>query len=104
MPRTTTTAWRATAPQLSPDAAAELLVGKWSVGDRAGARADASPAAVATLFSGTYPSGNLQFRGCTEGANPGTCTYRNTVTDGIYEITVIEAPSGWYVSSVTAES
>jgi hypothetical protein len=101
---TTTTVWKATAPQLSADAAAELLVSKWSAGDRAGAGAVASPGAVTALFSQTYPAGDLQFRGCTQGANPATCTYRNLLTDGIYEFGVIEAPDGWYVSSVTPET
>lgn len=77
----------------------------WGDGNRTEAAQIASPAAIAALFAVPYPAGYLQSRGCTDpSTNPGTCTYRNTRTDGIYEITVIESPSGWYVSAVTPET
>lgn len=56
------------------------------------------------MFAQPYPRGYLQARGCTTGANPGTCTYRNTKTDGIYEIQVTSGASGWYVTAVIPES
>lgn len=99
-----TTVWAPTAPQRSPDAAAARLVSAWSTGDRALAGSVAAPGAVGTLFSQPYPAGYLQGRGCTEGANPGTCTYRNTRTNGIYEIDVASGASGWYVSGVRVET
>ena len=99
-----TTVWSPTAPQPSPDAAAARLVSAWSTGDRNLAATVASPSSVATLFAQPYPAGYLQARGCTEGANPGTCTYRNTKTNGIYEIQVTSGSSGWYVSEVIPET
>jgi hypothetical protein len=103
-PTTTTTTYAPTAPQSSPDGAAAQLVAAWRMGDRAGARTDANAPAVTALFSIPYPAGELQDRGCTDpSVSPGTCTYRNLATDGIYEISVTKAPSGWYVSSVTYE-
>lgn len=101
---TTTTAWAPTAAQPSPDAAASHLISAWSTNNRSAAAAVASPQAVQTLFAQPYPVGYLQARGCTSGASPATCTYRNTKTDGIYEIGVSSGASGWYVSSVTPES
>ncbi|HET7522601.1 MAG TPA: hypothetical protein VFJ79_00495, partial [Acidimicrobiales bacterium] len=88
-----TTAWSAAAPQPSPDAAAARLISAWSSGNQTLARTVASPSAVSTLFAQPYPAGYLQARGCTTGANPGTCTYRNTRTDGIYEIQVTSGAS-----------
>ena len=99
-----TTGWSATAAQPSPDAAAARLISAWSTGNQALARTVASPTAVSTLFAQPYPAGYLQARGCTTGANPGTCTYRNTRTDAIYEIQVTSGGSGWYVSAVTPET
>jgi hypothetical protein len=104
VPRPTTTVWVPTAPQTTPDAAAAALVNAWATGNRATASTVAAPAAVATLFALPYPAGNLQPRGCTEGVNPGTCTYRNTATEGIYELNVTRRANGWYVSSVTPEA
>ncbi len=104
VPRPTTTVWVPTAPQATPDAAAAVLVNAWATANRATASTVAAPAAVATLFALPYPAGNLQPRGCTEGVNPGTCTYRNTATEGIYELNVTQRSNGWYVSSVTPEA
>jgi hypothetical protein len=104
-PTTTTTTFSPTAPQASPDGAAAQLVAAWGTGDRAAARTDASAPAVATLFAIPYPGGELQDRGCTDpSVSPGTCTYRNLATDGLYEISVTQAPAGWYVSSVIYEA
>jgi len=79
-------------------------VSAWSSVNQALAATVASPAAVSTLFAQTYPAGYLQARGCTSGASPATCTYRNTRTNGIYEIEISSGSGGWYVSSVTAET
>ena len=101
---TTTTTWAPTAAQPTPDAAAAHLVSAWATNDRGAAAAVAAPSAVDALFAQPYPAGYLQARGCTQGANPGTCTYRNTKTDGLYEIGVTSGATGWYVSSVTPET
>lgn len=99
-----TTVYQPSKPQTSPDAAAAALVSDWASGSRAAAATVASPQAVSTLFAIPYPGANLQNRGCTDSTtNPGTCTYRNTDTNGLYEIGVSDAGRGWYVSSVTAE-
>jgi hypothetical protein len=103
-PTTTTTVWAPTAAQPSPDTAAARLISAWSTNNRAAAAAVAPPQAVDTLFAQPYPAGYIQARGCTSGANPATCTYRNTKTDGIYEISVSSGSTGWYVSAVTPES
>ena len=93
------------APQASPDAAAGALVRYWAAADRAGASSVAAPAAVSALFANAYPAGYLQARGCTDAStDPGTCTYRNTATDGIYQFGVSRAAGGWYVTAVTPES
>lgn len=103
-PTTPTTVWAPSAPQPSPDAAAARLVSAWSTANQALAATVAAPAAVSALFAQPYPAGYLQARGCTSGASPATCTYRNTKTNGIYEIEVSSGTGGWYVSSVTPES
>lgn len=88
----------------TPDAAAAALVSDWSQGQRSAAAAVATPAAVSTLFAAAYPTGYIQDRGCTAAStDPGTCTYRNTQTNGIYEIGVARVAGGWYVTAVTPE-
>ncbi|MGI8492896.1 MAG: hypothetical protein ACR2NJ_09100 [Acidimicrobiales bacterium] len=99
----TTAPYQASAAQRSPDLAAARLVGAWAANDLVAAASVASPEAVRALFAISYPKGDLQSRGCTEGVSPGTCTYRNTATNAIYEIGVMQSGSGWYVSSVTPE-
>ncbi len=104
-PVPTTKPYSPTQPQTTPDGAAALAVQYWADGDRAGAAKVASPSAVAALFAIHFPTGELQARGCTDpSTSPGTCTYRNLATDGIYEIGVTHIATGWYVSSVLNES
>jgi hypothetical protein len=77
----------------------------WAAGDRAAAGEVAAPGAVATMFAIPYPAGYIQPRGCTDASvNPGTCTYRNTQTNAIYQIAVSHAGTGWYVTMVTVET
>lgn len=100
-----TTVWTPKSTWATPDGAAAALVGAWSTGDRAAALRVARPDAVSALFASPYPAGYLQPRGCTDGsAQPATCTYRNTETNGIYEIGSVKDAQGWYVVTVTAES
>lgn len=104
-PVPSTTVYTPTRLQTTPDAAAAALISAWSTGNRAGAAAGAAPAAVASLFAQPYPGGFLQARGCTAASdNPGTCTYANRQSGGLYEIGVTQVAAGWYVSSVTVES
>ncbi|HET6964380.1 MAG TPA: hypothetical protein VFH58_06375 [Acidimicrobiales bacterium] len=99
------TVYTPTTPQPSPDSAAGALVNDWSTGNRAAASTVAAPPAVAALFAQPYPAGYIQARGCTDpSANPGTCTYANRESGGLYEIEVTHLPAGWYVSSVSVES
>ena len=102
----TTTTYAPSGPQASPYGAASRLIDDWSTGNRAAAASVAAPAAVQTLFAIAYPAGWIQYRGCTASStDPGTCTYRNTETNGLYEITVTRAAApGWYVSAVIPES
>lgn len=100
-----TTVYAPTAPQATPDGAAARLVSAWSSGDRAEAASVAAPAAVTALLAVPYPTGSVQSRGCTDATtDPGTCTYRNTSTETLYQFTVTRAAGGWYVSAVTPES
>jgi hypothetical protein len=92
-------------PQSSPAGAAAALIDAWSKNDRAAAAQVAAPGAVTTLFASVFPTGYIQDRGCSAPADgPATCTYRNTRTEGIYQLYVSPYGGGWYVSSATAES
>ena len=101
---TTTTVYAPTKPASTPDAAAAELIGDWASGSQAAAATIAAPSAVSALFAAPYPAGAVQARGCTDpSVNPGTCTYRNTQTEGLYELGVSTVAGGWYVSAVTVE-
>jgi hypothetical protein len=100
-----TTVWKAAAPQPSPDAAASRLVGAWAGGDRAAAATVATPAAVAALFAVPYPGPGLALsRGCSQEFQPIVCTYGPPggapPADPVFEISVSQAPAGWYVSAI----
>ncbi len=100
-----TTRWTPAAPQTNPDAAAAALVNAWAGGDRAMAATVAMPQAVAALFAVPYPGADLAIsRGCSAGFPPIVCTYGPpggaSPTDSIYEISVAQDPTGWYVTSV----
>lgn len=66
----------------------------------------ATTTAVTTLFAIPYPRSNLQFRSCSSGPSPNTCTYRNTASSAgeLFQIIAVQGPSGWYVSSVVDET
>jgi hypothetical protein len=103
---TTTTAWKARAPQATPDAAASVLVQDWSGANRSSAALVASPRAVATLFSVAYPGGGLALsRGCSAAFPPIVCTYGPpggaNPNDAIFELYESHTAQGWYVASVT---
>ena len=97
-----------TALKPTADAAASALVSSWGTGNRAAALTVATPAAVSTLFAMHYSSGLAEDRGCSTSFSPLVCTFGPpagaTPTDPIYEISVSQAPGGWYVSSITTEN
>jgi hypothetical protein len=100
-----TTAWKPAAPQASPDAAAASLVDAWAAGNRATARAVATPGAVSSLFAVPYPGPGLAMsRGCSTAFPPVKCTYGPpggaSPNDAIYELSVSRTSGGWYVSAV----
>ncbi|MGH9122121.1 MAG: hypothetical protein ACRDYC_09285, partial [Acidimicrobiales bacterium] len=90
LPRPSTTTSSTTVvpskPQSSDASAAEILVAAWASDNTAEADTVALPTAVSTLFAIQYPVNNLQDLGCTDIANPATCSYRNTQSGALYEI------------------
>jgi hypothetical protein len=108
---TTTAAWAATSLAPTPEQAASELVDAWSVHDRAKALIDASPAAVAALFTNPYPKLGLDDRGCTSSPVPGApnyCDYKSWTGTSIIEFTVTPvsraAGEGWAVTGVLLEN
>jgi hypothetical protein len=101
----TTTASVPSAPQPSAAVAAAALISSWAAGNRAEALTVATASAVTTLFAGHYTSGLAIDRGCSDAFSPIVCDYGPpggaAPTDPIYEIDVVHAPTGWYVTSVT---
>jgi hypothetical protein len=82
------------------------MIATWAAGDRAGAGAVATPTAVEQLFASPYPGAGLAIpRGCSAAFIPIVCTYGPpggaSPGDSIYQLSVSQAPKGWYVSSVT---
>jgi hypothetical protein len=93
------------AGQPTADAAATRLIAAWAAGDRVTASTVGTPGAVASLFSVPYPGAGLALpRGCTEAFQPIVCTYGPpggaSPSDRVFEISVSQGPTGWYVSSV----
>jgi len=105
-----TTATRVVPTTLSPsaEAAARALVSSWSTNNRSAALAEATPTAVATLFTARYASGLAVDRGCSTSFTPIVCTFGPSggasPTDPIYEIMVSQVEGGWFVSSVKIEN
>jgi hypothetical protein len=104
----TTTTGVPTTLSPSADAAATALVSSWSTNNRSAALKQATATAVTTLFSVPYAGGLAIARGCSTSFSPIVCTFGPpggaSPTDPIYEITVSQAPGGWYVSSVKIEN
>jgi len=107
-PPTTTTVAVPGSPQPSAEGAATSLVSAWATGNNARALTVATPDAVATLFAVPYRSGFAIDRGCTSAFLPLICTFGppggGPVNAAIYQLSVSQAPGGWYVSSVRIES
>ena len=93
-------------PALKPTApaAAAAFISSWAAGNQTQASSVATSSAVATLFAGRYSPGLVIDRGCSVAFTPIVCTYGPpggaAPTDPIYEIDVVPALGGWYVSSV----
>ena len=107
-PSTTTTNPLPSSPQASAGNASTQLVTAWASGDRAVARAVATPTAVAALFAAPYPGAGLAIpRGCSVAFPPLVCTYGPpggaSPSDSIYQLYVSQDPGGWYVSSVSVQ-
>jgi len=104
---TTTVALPAALKPTPPEAAAAFIA-SWATGNQTEALSVATPSAVATLFAGRYTPGLAIDRGCSVAFTPIVCTYGPpggaNPTDPIYEIDVVQAPGGWYVSSVRINS
>ncbi len=96
-------------PALRPTAAAAAaaFISSWAAGNQTQASSVATSSAVATLFAGRYAAGLVIDRGCSVAFSPIVCTYGPpggaAPTDPIYEIDVVQALGGWYVSSVKIE-
>jgi hypothetical protein len=105
---TTTTSAVPSSPQSSGDVAAADLIADWKAGDQASALHVASAAAVATLFATPYAGQTVIGRGCQDAQFPPViCSYGPeggaSASDSLYQLTVTQAPNGWYVSAVTIE-
>jgi hypothetical protein len=103
-----TTAPVPSAPQPSAAVAAAALISSWAAGNRAEALTVATTPAVSALFASHYTSGLAIDRGCSVAFSPIVCSYGPpggaAPTDPIYEIDVVHAPAGWYVTSVTIDN
>ena len=93
----TTTTVLPPAPQASPDAAADAVIGAWRAGDRDGALQVGTVAAVDELFA--IAATSVQARGCTVGgADPSYCVYRTDV--GELRLRLSVAGEGWILTDV----
>jgi hypothetical protein len=105
---TTTTSAVPSSPQPSGDVAAADLIADWKAGDRASALHVATAAAVASLFDTPYAGQTVIGRGCQDVQFPPViCSYGPeggaSASASLYQLTVTQAPDGWYVSSVSIE-
>jgi hypothetical protein len=105
---TTATAALPVALKPTAAAAAAAFISSWAAGNQAQASSVATSSAVATLFAGRYTPGLVIDRGCSVAFPPIVCTYGPpggaAPTDAIYQIDVIQALGGWYVSSVKIDN
>jgi len=106
--RSTTTTSLPLALKPNAETAATALVQAWATGNRLAALTVATPAAASALFSNPYSSGQAIDRGCSTSFSPIICTFGPpggaSPTDPIYQISVTQAPGGWYVSSIKTEN
>ena len=96
--------WVPTELQPTISQAAYALVDAWAAHDRSAALRDATPAAVAAIFSYPYPAGGPQYRGCsTPPANePAACVWRSG--NDLLSLTVKLLPGGYAVTNAILES
>jgi len=97
--------------QPSATVAAADLISAWGAGNRATAMSVASAPAVSALFAAHYAGGLAISRGCSVQISPTipvVCTYGPpggaNPADAIYQLSVSQAPGGWYVSAVKIEN
>lgn len=78
----------------------------WVNGNRQKSASVGTASAVATLFASPYAGQPLTDRGC--GQTPIVCTWGpyggGNPNSALYEMSVTQTGSNWYVSSVTIES
>jgi hypothetical protein len=107
VPPTTTLVLPAALKPTAAVAAADLI-SSWAADNRAEALSVATAAAVSSLFAGHYTSGLVIDRGCSVAFSPIVCSYGPpggyAPTDPLYELYVVQAPGGWYVSSATIDN
>jgi hypothetical protein len=103
-PKPGTAAWEPRSPQPSASLGAWQLLDAWAADNRTTALQDASPAAVAALFSYTYPEAGVQFRGCSSppGQTASSCAYRDG--NDLLSLTVSLFARGWAVTGAVLES
>jgi hypothetical protein len=102
--RTTTAAWKPSAPQPTPSQAAWTLLDAWAANKRASALKDASPAAVVALFAHSYPAPGVEYRGCSSppGNTASNCVFRDG--NDLLSLTVSLFPGGWAVTGAALET
>ena len=91
-------------PEPTATESAYALVDAWAAHHRAKAQRDASPAAVATLFSYKYP-GSFDFRSCStppDDTVPSYCVAR--VGNNLLSLTVRFFKHGWGVTAAAMET
>jgi hypothetical protein len=101
----TTAMWVPRSPAPNATQAAYNLVEAWAAGRQTAASTDASPAAVAVLFSNPYPVTGTDFRGCSSPPDlsiPSSCVLR--VGNDLLSLTVSHFSEGWGVTSVLMET
>ena len=76
----------------------------WAANEHASALKDASPAAVAALFTHSYPAPGVQYRGCSSppGKTASNCVFRDG--NDLLSLTVSTFPGGWAVTGAALES
>ncbi|HTV12850.1 MAG TPA: hypothetical protein VME20_13425 [Acidimicrobiales bacterium] len=96
--------WAPSGPQQDASGATLVLLDAWSEGSRQAALADASPSAVAALFSHAYPADGVDFRGCSTppGDAPSICSVR--VGNNLLELTASLFKKGWAITAALMES
>ena len=100
----TSTTWAPSSPAPTPSDSGWALLDAWLGHNRTAALTDATPAAVAALFSYNFPPGGVEYRGCSSppGNTASSCVYRDG--NDLLSLTVSLFPHGWAVTGAVLES